>query len=71
MEFSFDRTLMDRYIAVAGKVGRLATGLTPRRNFVTSYELPKDGSVMNSGPVAQLRPILISPRESSRWLTLA
>ena len=46
---SVSPTLMDRYIAVAGKVGRLATGLTPRRNFVTSYELPKDGSVMNSG----------------------
>lgn len=42
-------TLMNRYIAVAGKVGTLATGLTSRRDFVTSYEVPKDGSIMNSG----------------------
>ncbi|WP_188062789.1 DUF1592 domain-containing protein [Sphingobium sp. KCTC 72723] len=46
---SVSPTLMDRYIAVAGKVGRMATGLTSRREFVTSYEIPKDGSVMNSG----------------------
>ncbi len=46
---SVSPTLMDRYIAVAGKVGRLATGLTSRREFVTSYEVPKDGSVMNGG----------------------
>ena len=46
---SVSPTLMDRYIAVAGKVGRMATGLTSRRAFVTSYEVPKDGSVMNSG----------------------
>lgn len=46
---SVSPTLMDRYIAVAGKVGRMATGLTSRREFVTSYEVPKDGSVMNSG----------------------
>jgi hypothetical protein len=46
---SVSPTLMDRYVAVAGKVGRMATGLTSKREFVTSYELPKDGSVMNSG----------------------
>ncbi|WP_243395552.1 DUF1592 domain-containing protein [Sphingomonas oleivorans] len=46
---SVSPTLMDRYVAVAGKVGRMATGLTSRREFVTSYEVPKDGSVMNSG----------------------
>lgn len=46
---SISPTLMERYIAVAGKVGRLATGLTSRREFVTSYQVPKDGSVMNSG----------------------
>jgi hypothetical protein len=40
---------MDRYVAVAGKVGRMATGLTSAREFVTSYEIPKDGSVMNAG----------------------
>ncbi len=46
---SVSPTLMDRYVAVAGKIGRLATGQTSRRAFVTSYEVPKDGSVMNSG----------------------
>ncbi|MCJ2186764.1 DUF1592 domain-containing protein [Novosphingobium beihaiensis] len=42
-------TLMERYVAVAGKVGRLATGLTSRREFVTTWQVPKDGSVKNSG----------------------
>ena len=46
---SVSPTLMDRYVAVAGKVGRLATGQTSRREFVTSYDMPKDGSVANSG----------------------
>jgi hypothetical protein len=46
---SVSPTLMDRYVAVAGKIARTATGLTSPREFVTSYELPKDGSVMNSG----------------------
>jgi hypothetical protein len=46
---SVSPTLMDRYLAVAGKVARTATGLGPTRAFVTSYEVPKDGSVMNSG----------------------
>ena len=46
---SVSPTLMDRYVAVAGKVGRMATGLTSRRQFVTSYEVPKDGSIMNAG----------------------
>jgi hypothetical protein len=46
---SVSPTLMDRYVAVAGKIARAATGLTSPREFVTSYELPKDGSVMNSG----------------------
>ncbi|MFD1106385.1 DUF1592 domain-containing protein [Sphingobium olei] len=46
---SVSPTLMDRYIAVAGKVGRMATGLASARPFVTSYELPKDGSIMNGG----------------------
>jgi len=46
---SVSPTLMDRYVAVAGKVGRMATGLTSKREFVASYDLPKDGSVMNSG----------------------
>ncbi|MEJ2409929.1 MAG: DUF1592 domain-containing protein [Novosphingobium sp.] len=42
-------TLMERYVALAGKVGRLATGLTSRREFVTTWQVPKDGSVKNSG----------------------
>ena len=46
---SVSPTLMDRYVAVAGKVGRMATGLTSNRAFVTSFEMPKDGSIMNGG----------------------
>lgn len=46
---SVSPTLMDRYVAVAGKVGRLATGLAGGRAFVTAYVVPKDGSIMNSG----------------------
>lgn len=46
---SVSPTLMDRYVAVAGKIGRMATGLTSPKAFITSYEVPKDGSVMNSG----------------------
>jgi len=46
---SVSPTLMERYVAVAGKVARLATGLTPRRDFVTTWQVAKDGSVMNSG----------------------
>ncbi|MBW8786145.1 MAG: DUF1587 domain-containing protein, partial [Novosphingobium sp.] len=46
---SVSPTLMERYVAVAGKIGRVATGLTSSRAFTTSYDVPKDGSVMNSG----------------------
>lgn len=46
---SVSPTLMERYVAVAGKVGRLATGLTGRRGIVTTWQVPKDGSVQNSG----------------------
>ncbi|WP_245824564.1 DUF1592 domain-containing protein [Sphingomonas azotifigens] len=46
---SVSPTLMERYVAVSGKVARLATGLGSARPFVTSFELPKDGSIMNSG----------------------
>ena len=46
---SVSPTLMERYIAVAGKAARLATGLMPKRDFVTSWQVAKDGSVMNSG----------------------
>ncbi|WP_229665425.1 DUF1592 domain-containing protein [Croceicoccus mobilis] len=46
---SVSPTLMERYVAVAGKVGRMATGLSSRRELVTSYQVPKDGSIRNSG----------------------
>ena len=46
---SVSPTLMERYVTVAGKIGRLATGLASARPLTTSYEVPKDGSIMNSG----------------------
>lgn len=46
---SVSPTLMDRYVAVAGKVARLATGLSSPRPFTTSWEVPKDGSIRNAG----------------------
>ena len=35
-------TLMDRYITVAGKISRLATGEASRKVITTDYKLPKD-----------------------------
>ncbi|HEX4270914.1 MAG TPA: DUF1592 domain-containing protein, partial [Rhizomicrobium sp.] len=35
-------TLMDRYINVAGKISRLATGQASRKPTTTDYKLPKD-----------------------------
>ena len=35
-------TLMDRYINVAGKVSRMATGQASRRVITTDYKIPKD-----------------------------
>lgn len=46
---SVSPTLMDRYIAVAGKVSRLAVGLGPSQPLTTTYLLPKDGSILNQG----------------------
>lgn len=46
---SVSPTLMERYVAVAGKVARQATGLVPARAFVTTWQVPKDGSLGNSG----------------------
>lgn len=46
---SVSPTLMDRYIAVAGKVSRLAVGLGADQPFTTTYMLPKDGSILNQG----------------------
>ncbi len=42
-------TLMDRYLAVAGKLSRLALGLGSRNPFVTTYPVPKEGSIRNQG----------------------
>ncbi|MEJ0034704.1 MAG: DUF1592 domain-containing protein [Gammaproteobacteria bacterium] len=46
---SVSPTLMDRYLAVAGKLSRLAVGLGPSNPYVTSYTVPKDGSIKNQG----------------------
>jgi len=46
---SVSPTLMDRYLAVAGKLSRLAVGLGPQKPYVTSYAVPKDGSIKNQG----------------------
>ncbi|MFO1248820.1 MAG: DUF1592 domain-containing protein [Alphaproteobacteria bacterium] len=35
-------TLMDRYITVAGKISRMATGQASRRTITTDYKVPKD-----------------------------
>ena len=36
-------TLMDRYITVAGKIGRMATGMASRKRVIaTDYKVPKD-----------------------------
>ncbi|MEO1041433.1 MAG: DUF1592 domain-containing protein [Pseudomonadota bacterium] len=42
-------TLMERYLVVAGRVARLATGLAPESPSVTTFQVPKDGSIKNSG----------------------
>ena len=46
---SVSPTLVERYVAVAGKVARLAVGLGAPKPYETSYVVPKDGSIMNSG----------------------
>ena len=46
---SVSPTLMERYVAVAGKAAKAATGLVSKREFVTTWQVAKDGSVMNSG----------------------
>ncbi|NVK57213.1 MAG: DUF1592 domain-containing protein [Alteromonadaceae bacterium] len=42
-------TLLERYLFVAGKVSRLATGLAGESASKESYVVPKDGAVKNSG----------------------
>ena len=46
---SVSPVLMDRYMAVAGKVSRLAVGLGSSQPYTTTYSLPKDGSILNQG----------------------
>lgn len=42
-------TLLERYLSVAGKLSRLATGVAGLSARKESYIVPKDGSVKNSG----------------------
>ncbi|HVZ28717.1 MAG TPA: DUF1587 domain-containing protein, partial [Rhizomicrobium sp.] len=42
-------TLMDRYIAVAGKVSRLATGMGSQKPSTTIYTIPKDPGAERRG----------------------
>ncbi|MET0279608.1 MAG: DUF1592 domain-containing protein [Steroidobacteraceae bacterium] len=46
---SVSPTLMDRYLSVAGKVSRIAVGRASAKPFVTTYAVPKDGSILNQG----------------------
>jgi hypothetical protein len=46
---SVSPTLVDRYLSVAGRISRLAVGLAPRDPSVTTYAVPKAGSIMNQG----------------------
>lgn len=46
---SVSSTLMDRYFAIAGEVSRLAVGVAPEKPTVTTYEITKDGSILNQG----------------------
>lgn len=42
-------TLLERYVSVAGKVSRLATGVAGEVASKQSYVVPKDGPIKNSG----------------------
>jgi hypothetical protein len=49
---SVSPTLVERYVLVAGRVARLATGLNPGNRcgpYATTHDIPKDGSIKNSG----------------------
>lgn len=46
---SVSPTLMDRYLSVAGRISRLAVGRGAANPHVVTYQLPKDGSVLNQG----------------------
>jgi hypothetical protein len=42
-------TLLDRYLSVAHKLSQLAVGLGSGKPYVTSWTVPKDGSIKNQG----------------------
>jgi mono/diheme cytochrome c family protein len=42
-------TLLDRYLSVAHKLSQLAVGLGSGKPYVTSWTVPKDGSIRNQG----------------------
>ena len=46
---SVSPTLLDRYLAVAGRLSRVAVGRGPDQPFTTTYQVPKDGSIKNQG----------------------
>lgn len=46
---SVSPTLIERYLSVAGKISRLAVGLAPRDPSVTTFAVPKAGSIKNQG----------------------
>ncbi len=53
---SVSTTHLERYLFVAGKVSKLAAGVTPESASKVSYVVPKNGSVKNSGvPAFDLR----------------
>ncbi|MBU3023347.1 DUF1592 domain-containing protein [Aestuariibacter sp. A3R04] len=53
---SMSTTLLERYLSVAGKVSRLATGVAGDSVAKARFVIPKDGSVKNSGiPAFDLR----------------
>lgn len=62
---SVSPTLMDRYISVAGKLSRIATGLASDQPSSISYVLPKDGSILNQGvPSYDVRSSHLLPLDS-------
>jgi hypothetical protein len=46
---SVSSTLMDRYVSLAGKLSRLAVGLGADSPVLSSFSVPKDGSILNQG----------------------
>ena len=61
-------TLMDRYINVAGKISRLATGQASRTPIATDYKMPKD---LFEQRLRRCRPITSAPATICRWIRAA